>query len=877
MTFPRAFTQSADPSRSYETWPLLGAPDALTQLAEDEFYALAKQTPWRMLAIGARLRSIDTADVLAREATAGSHDWAAIAKPVDASADFELPLAWDLTRITVASLIAAVLEPGPASFERVIRLLRTQHDRIHLGVRWAEPALRLATQIAVHQGARDVFDWACGHKNSEVGVVWAGSVDFMGPATPTWAADFTQAAATGTTTPALDAWWRACNEVVVAAGVEPFELDVTRFGTLDVDNLFAAFRAPTVPRVSVQDVLPAGERAADSSAADVTVSVIVPAYNPTVSFLATIQSLLDQSWPHTEIVVVDDCSPEGLEYFEQAQALDSRVRVIRLAENGGAYRARNRGLAEARGSFVTFQDADDLSHSRRIERQLRPLLSSPKLMGTTSRAQRVRADGALTFFGYLSHRINDSSLLFRKDEVLARLGGFDEVRKGSDSEFHERVQAAFGAESVLALEDVLSLVQLTTGSLSRSDFRYGWMSGSRASYFHQFRAAHKRIAATPEPDWRLGRERPHISWSDPALRGAKKSGEYATAVLGDWKARVERASGLAAIVQAASVAGAPVALLTGVRPRFSTVQRDGVAPEVAELVEGAGAVWANWADTAHIDTLVVPDPEYLMFLPDAASAGVTVERVVVLLDQPVPHTPRGISLPPLDWAERRVTQRFGVRTEWASNAPGIEALLRAEGRAQVPHPFDVPFDVGHGQQAPEQRGHEQRGHERADGKRPTVGVALPAPADKSVLEPDAALAFFTRVRPEHADLVVYDEVGLFDALTTRDLQPWHDASVTLLRGDQHSRREFMARLDALLVDPFDAQLLSSASWIALAHETNIPVFAPRSYAAAYGDRVHTYTRDGAKDLVNLHLLNARIIGDSRVHGRSPLAGLDPYF
>src|SRR5690606_32392574 len=146
-----------------------------------------------------------------------------------------------------------------------------------------------------------------------------------------------------------------------------------------------------------------------------------------------------------------------------------------------------------------------------------------------------------------------------------------------------------------------------------------------------------------------------------------------TAVLGDWKARVERASGLAAIARAATTdSGWPVALLTGVRPRFSTVQRDGVAPEIAQLVEDEGAIWANWANTAHIDTLLVPDPEYLMLLPDAESAGVTVERVVVLLDQPIPHTPRGTSLPPLDWTERRVMQRFGVRTEWASTAAGIE-------------------------------------------------------------------------------------------------------------------------------------------------------------------------------------------------------------
>ena len=815
-----------------------------------------------MLAIGARLRSTDAADILTCEATAGSRDWAAVAKMLDMTSEIDGHLEWDLTRIAVAAIVAAILDPGPTAFERVIALLRTHHERIRLDVRWAEPALRLATQIAVHQGAYDVFEWARNHKNSEAGVVWAGNVDFMGPVASSWTASLAKTRATGAMTPELEAWWRACNEVVTATGVEPFDLDLTGLAGLSTDDLFAAFRAPTVPRVSVEDVAPHGE-SGSYSVEDLTVSVIVPAYNPTVSFLATIQSLLDQSWPHTEILVVDDCSPEGTEYFEQASKLDPRVRVIRLAQNGGAYRARNRGLAEARGAFITFQDADDLSHSRRIERQLRPLLASPKLMGTTSRAQRVRADGALTFFGYLSHRINDSSLLFRKNEVLERLGGFDEVRKGSDSEFHERVQAAFGAESILELEDVLSLVQLTTGSLSRSDFRYGWMSGSRASYFHQFRAAHKRIAASKEQDWRLDGERPHISWSDPALRGQTNRDRFATAVLGDWKARVERASGLAGIVRSArNDSGGPVALLTGVRPRFSTVQRDGVAPELAELVDDEVAVWANWADTVHVETLVVPDPEYLMLLPDTESAGVTVERVVILLDQPVPHTPRGTSLPPLDWAERRVMQRFGVRAEWASIAVGIEALLRADGRAVVQHPLAIRT----GGLVPRPR----------DRKRPVIGVALPVPADKSNLSPEAVIALIEQLRPENADFVVYDECGLFDALVTFSPEHWQDAA-TLLHGDQRSRQEFIDRLDVLLLDPFDAHLISSPSLIALATASGVPVFAPRSYAPAYGPGVHTYTQGGAKDLLSLQLINAQWISDSRAHGRSPLTGLDPRF
>lgn len=855
MTLPRTLATSADNASSLDAWPFIGTPNELVQLTEEQLRALARHTPWRVLAIGARLRSLDAADTLASEATGGTQNWASLREWLDRGDDLAPHSSWDMTRIAVAALIAAVLEPGTESFGRVVQLLRRHRDRVRLDVQYAEPALRLATQIAVHEGARDVFDWARSHKNAETGIIWAGEVDFMGPATPGWHSALMLLAKTGTLTPAMAAWWRACNEPVVAIGVEPFELDLAHLGSLDVDNIFAAFRAPKVPRLSLETLVPS---ARGIEAAALTVSVIVPTYNPTESFLATIESLLGQSWPHLEVLVVDDCSSEGLEFLEQADALDPRVRVIRQSENGGAYRARNRGLAEARGAFITFQDADDLSHSRRIERQMLPLLTDAQLMATTSRTQRVRTDGALTFFGYLAHRINDSSLLFRKDKVLERLGGFDGVRKGADSEFQERLQAAFGDASVLALDDVLSFVQLTTGSLSRSDFRYGWMSGSRASYFHQIRAAHARIAASPEQDWLLTPERPHISWSDAALRGEERATHVTTAVLGDWKARVERPSGLATLVRSvAESTNDPVALFTGIRPRFSTVQRDGVASEVAELVEIGAAVWGNWADPVHIGTLVVPDPEYLLYLPDAQASGVSVDRVVLLLDQPVPHVPASTSLPPLDWAEARVLQKFGVRAEWSSAAPGIDFYLNTHERAVVTHPFTSAH---------------QPAHSTAHGdRRPALGIALPVPADKARPSLESLERLLREVQVEEAQVVLYDELGFLESID------WDATSITVLHGSEHSRADFLARVDVLLLDPFEVQLLSSPSWIDLAQRTGVPAIAPRAYAAAYGSRVRTYTRGGAGDLLAFHLIRAGRSYEPHALTGSPLAGQDPRF
>src|SRR5215204_5307150 len=85
------------------------------------------------------------------------------------------------------------------------------------------------------------------------------------------------------------------------------------------------------------------------------VSVIIPCYNQAHFLGEAIESVLAQSYPHFEIIVVDDGSTDNT--FEVASHY-SKVRLIRQ-ENRGVSRARNAGLRESEGSYVVFLDADD--------------------------------------------------------------------------------------------------------------------------------------------------------------------------------------------------------------------------------------------------------------------------------------------------------------------------------------------------------------------------------------------------------------------------------------------------------------------------------------------------------------------------------------
>lgn len=88
------------------------------------------------------------------------------------------------------------------------------------------------------------------------------------------------------------------------------------------------------------------------------VSVIMPAYNAERFIARAIESVLSQTFPDWELIVVDDGSTDGTAEV-LADLTDPRIRMIRQA-NGGEAVARNRGLDAVTGEYVAFLDADDL-------------------------------------------------------------------------------------------------------------------------------------------------------------------------------------------------------------------------------------------------------------------------------------------------------------------------------------------------------------------------------------------------------------------------------------------------------------------------------------------------------------------------------------
>ncbi len=98
------------------------------------------------------------------------------------------------------------------------------------------------------------------------------------------------------------------------------------------------------------------------------VSVIIPAFNAAAVIGSAVGSAQAQTESRIEIIVVDDASTDDTAaVVERLAAQDARLRLVRMARNGGPGAARNAGLDAAGGEWIALLDADDRYHPRRLE------------------------------------------------------------------------------------------------------------------------------------------------------------------------------------------------------------------------------------------------------------------------------------------------------------------------------------------------------------------------------------------------------------------------------------------------------------------------------------------------------------------------------
>jgi glycosyltransferase involved in cell wall biosynthesis len=210
------------------------------------------------------------------------------------------------------------------------------------------------------------------------------------------------------------------------------------------------------------------------------VTVVIPAFNAGRTLADAADSVLGQSHQSLQLIIVDDGSSDQTAAVARRYG-DDRASLVSV-EHGGANRARNLGLARARGKYVAFLDADDYWLPGRLSRQLPLLETNPRIevVGHLMRYQSIDSDRVLGISGEAideskMHRIREgrlvpfplSSALFRVASVRAA-GGFDEqLPAAQELDLYARV-AHIG--NFVTVPEVLGVYRLHGDSISAKRF-----------------------------------------------------------------------------------------------------------------------------------------------------------------------------------------------------------------------------------------------------------------------------------------------------------------------------------------------------------------------------------------------------------------------
>jgi peptidoglycan/xylan/chitin deacetylase (PgdA/CDA1 family) len=237
------------------------------------------------------------------------------------------------------------------------------------------------------------------------------------------------------------------------------------------------------------------------------VSIVMPAHNAAATIGESIQSVLSQTSPHWELVIVDDGSVDATgAVVDQAAARDSRIRSIRQPQQSGVSNARNLGTSSACFDWVLYLDADDWLAPTHLEKMTTVLAQNPPLDGVYCGWVRVTPDGRRVDEQFYANAGGLFETLTRycafsvhacivRRALIAMVGGWDtSLRTCEDWDLWLRI-ARTGAQFA-ALHEFLAEYRMRPDSASLDGFRYV-ADGLRV--IHQ---AHSPDPRVRDPHWK---------------------------------------------------------------------------------------------------------------------------------------------------------------------------------------------------------------------------------------------------------------------------------------------------------------------------------------------------------------------------------------
>jgi glycosyltransferase involved in cell wall biosynthesis len=169
------------------------------------------------------------------------------------------------------------------------------------------------------------------------------------------------------------------------------------------------------------------------------VSIVMAVYNGELFLKNSIRSILNQSFPNFELIIIDDGSKDNsFQIAKDFQAVDSRVIAFSL-EHGGVSKTANYGITQCRGKYIARMDADDWSYPNRLELQFNFMELNKDIVASSGRAIYIDEDNFPIHINnpHLHHddilkelckgrggALVNSAVIMRRD-AITKIGGYN--------------------------------------------------------------------------------------------------------------------------------------------------------------------------------------------------------------------------------------------------------------------------------------------------------------------------------------------------------------------------------------------------------------------------------------------------------------------
>jgi glycosyltransferase involved in cell wall biosynthesis len=194
------------------------------------------------------------------------------------------------------------------------------------------------------------------------------------------------------------------------------------------------------------------------------VTIIVPMFNVELYIQNCVLSLVQQQYSNIQIILVNDKSTDNTKKIanELMYKYPDKIKVIHNLHNVGTYISINLGIINSTGEYITIIGADDQFTLDKVDKQVN-VLKNKKIVACYCQYERRHYKSK----NVLVKDVGESTIMFKRT-ILKKIGYYDSVRFGADSEYRDRIRTTYGPKAVNVISKVMYIALSRPNSLTTS-------------------------------------------------------------------------------------------------------------------------------------------------------------------------------------------------------------------------------------------------------------------------------------------------------------------------------------------------------------------------------------------------------------------------